>query len=106
DRIFIFTKAAQPPGTRVRFTLELADGPALIHGEGEVTRVRPDKGDPSKPPGMELRFEPLDENSRAMIERMLQARSGTVPANPFSEVSDSAIEYFVEWSVLQSTEAH
>jgi hypothetical protein len=29
-----------------------------------------------------------------------------VPANPFSEVSDSAIEYFVEWSVLQSTEAH
>jgi uncharacterized protein (TIGR02266 family) len=82
DRIFIFTKAAQPPGTRVRFTLELADGPALIHGEGEVTRVRPDKGDPSKPPGMELRFQPLDVDSRQMIERMIKARSGVAPSTP------------------------
>jgi hypothetical protein len=29
--------------------------------------------------------------------------TGTVPANPFSEVSDGAIEYFVEWSLEQST---
>jgi len=28
---------------------------------------------------------------------------GTVPANPFSEISDGAIEYFVEWSLEQST---
>src|SRR5689334_16999017 len=77
DRIFIFTKASQPPGTRVRFTLELADGPALIHGEGTVTRIRADQGDASKPPGMELRFEPLDDDSRAMIQKMLAARGGT-----------------------------
>ena len=32
--------------------------------------------------------------------------SGTVPANPFSEISDGAIEYFVEWSMEQSTAAH
>src|SRR3954469_103708 len=63
DRIFIFTKASQPPGTRVRFTLALADGPALIHGEGIVPRIRPDQGDPAKPPGMELRFEPIDAAS-------------------------------------------
>jgi hypothetical protein len=75
DRIFIFTKSSQPPGTRVRFTLELADGQPLINGEGTVTRIRPDSGDPSKPPGMELRFLPLDEKSRMLVERMLRARN-------------------------------
>src|SRR6266568_9082578 len=73
DRIFIFTKASQPPGTRVRFTLELAEGPPLIHGEGTVTRIRADQGDPSKPPGMELRFQALDSASRDMVARMMAA---------------------------------
>jgi hypothetical protein len=77
DRIFIFTKSSQPPGTRVRFTLELADGTPLIHGEGTVTRIRADSGDAAKPPGMELKFVPLDEHSRDLIARMLQARAGT-----------------------------
>lgn len=77
DRIFIFTKASQPPGTRVRFTLELAEGPALLHGVGTVTRIRPDQGDPAKPPGMELRFEPIDQASRDMVARMLNARGTT-----------------------------
>ena len=74
DRIFIFTKSSQPPGTRVRFTLELSDGQPLINGEGTVTRIRPDSGDPAKPPGMELRFVPLDEPSRELVGRMLHAR--------------------------------
>ena len=77
DRIFIFTKSSQPPGTRVRFTLELADGQPLIDGEGTVTRIRPDSGDASKPPGMELRFIPLDEASRVLVDRMLRAREST-----------------------------
>src|SRR5258708_18761279 len=73
DRIFIFTKSSQPPGTRVRFNLELADGQPLINGEGTVTRIRPDVGDPAKPPGMELRFVPLDETSQKLVLRMLAA---------------------------------
>ena len=77
DRIFIFTKSSQPTGTRVRFTLELSDGQTLIHGEGTVTRIRPDGGDPSKPPGMELKFVPLDEGSRHLVDRMLKAREAT-----------------------------
>jgi hypothetical protein len=31
---------------------------------------------------------------------------GTVPANPFSQVSDNAIEYFVEWSLESSVGPH
>jgi PEGA domain-containing protein len=77
DRIFIFTKSSQPPGRRVRFTLELADGTPLIHGEGTVTRIRADSGDSAKPPGMELKFVPLDEHSRDLVARMLRAREGT-----------------------------
>src|SRR5438445_11178455 len=77
DRIFIFTKSSQPPGTRVRFTLELSDGQPLLTGEGTVTRIRPDSGDPTKPPGMELKFVPLDEQSRELVGRMLRAREGT-----------------------------
>src|SRR5439155_19411471 len=77
DRIFIFTKSSQPAGTRVRFTLELADGVPLIHGEGTVTRIRTDSGDPSKPPGMELKFVPLDEASQKLVARMLKAREAT-----------------------------
>src|SRR5881396_482135 len=73
DRLFIFTKSSQPAGTRVRFTLELADGQPLIHGEGTVMRVRNESDDPSKPPGMELKFHPLDDHSRALVARMLLA---------------------------------
>jgi Tfp pilus assembly protein PilZ len=95
DRIFIFTKASQPPGTRVRFTLELSDGPPLIHGEGTVTRIRPDSGDASKPPGMELRFVPIDEASRKMVERMRATRSTSgehmpAPAQPTTNPGDDA----------------
>jgi len=86
DRIFIFTKSSQPPGTRVRFTLELADGTPLIYGEGTVTRIRPDSGDASKPPGMELKFVPLDEASRELQARMLRARDqGTGQLSVVSE---------------------
>ncbi len=77
DRIFIFTKSSQPAGTQVRFTLELSDGKPLIHGEGTVTRVRPETADVSKPPGMELKFVPLDQHSRDLVDRMLKARDGT-----------------------------
>src|SRR5262249_55539944 len=42
--------------------------------EGTVTRIRPDSGDLTKPPGMELKFQPLDERSRELVARMLRAR--------------------------------
>src|SRR5262245_51675071 len=75
DRIFIFTKSAQEPGTQVRFTLELADSTVLLSGEGTVTRTRPDVGDPGKPPGMELRFTPLDDASALLHNELLMARA-------------------------------
>ena len=107
DRIFIFTKSSQPPGTRVRFTLELADGQPLLYGEGNVTRIRADTGDPSKPPGMELKFVPLDEASRTLLDRMLHARdAGTgqlsavtsVPSSQFREETTDAQTNMGNWA--------
>src|SRR3954452_12865080 len=74
DRIFIFTKSSQPPGTRVRFTLELVDGQPLIHGEGTVTRIRSETDDAARPPAMELSSQPLDEPSRLLVARMMATR--------------------------------
>jgi PEGA domain len=185
DRIFIFTKTAKNVGDRVRFSLCLSNGEAVLNGEGTVTRVQKD-GDPTRPPGMELRFQPTDESSQTLVEFLLATRAdlahgddieppgegspnvpsmkvdlktflagmtpptpqtppatppqqasstpvpapelppmrlrrptpiftdlhvvlpppGTVPANPFSQVSDNAIEYFVEWSLESNVGPH
>jgi len=94
DRIFIFTKSSQPVGTRVRFTLQLADaGTALLVGQGVVTRVRQETGDPGKPPGMEVKFTPLGEDSVRMVARMLERRSAelsTVGALPVEVPAERA----------------
>jgi len=77
DRIFIFTKTPQPVGTRVRFSLHLADGEPIIHGKGTVTRVQ--EGDDARhPPGMELVFVTLDDRSQTIVDFMHAARLGTV----------------------------
>jgi hypothetical protein len=153
DRIFIFTKSAKSVGERVRFALCLANGEAVLNGEGTVTRVQKD-GDPTRPPGMELRFQALDDSSQTLVDFLLATRAdltpvsedvlpprpeplaktlpavadtpprprrptpvfaekhfvppapGTIPANPFSEVSDNAIEFFVEWSLESNVGPH
>lgn len=82
DRIFIFTKTSQPPGTRMRFALELGDGKPLVSGEGTVTRVRAATDDPNRPPGMELRFSPIDDASRKIVALMLAERDARSAATP------------------------
>jgi molecular chaperone DnaK len=76
DRIFIFSKNPQPPGTQVRFTLQLQNGEALISGRGTVKRMQLDSGDTHRPPGMEVQFTPLDERSQTLVEFMRATRSG------------------------------
>jgi hypothetical protein len=80
DRIFIFSKAQQPVGTQLRFHLQLPDGEPLLSGRGTVMRVQPEGGDARHPPGMELKFEPLDERSRTLVEFMVATRQGATQA--------------------------
>ena len=82
DRIFIFSKAPQPVGTRVRFTLQLQSGEVLISGRGTVLRVQADTGDSRHPPGMELAFVPLDERSQTLLDFMTASRAEAAAAAP------------------------
>lgn len=105
DRIFIATDAVEPPGSLVQFRVNLADGRAALHGTGTVLETRSD-GAPGLPRGMLLRFVALDEGSARVVERMGAARPTTavlpatvLPANPFGDVPEAAIAYFVDWSL-------
>jgi hypothetical protein len=79
DVVFVPTEGIQPPGRRVRFVFALADGSDLVSGEGVVLRMRRDSGDARRPPGMELRYQVLDEESQIVVERLLAARQTTPP---------------------------
>src|SRR5690242_9184671 len=72
--IFIATKSVKPPGTLVRFELQLSDGTKLLKGEGVVAWKRESDSEeaqvPGRPPGMGLRFSKLDADSRKLIERI------------------------------------
>ncbi|HWE31146.1 MAG TPA: PEGA domain-containing protein [Polyangia bacterium] len=72
--VFVPTEGVQPSGRRVRFVFALIDGTDVVSGEGVVMRMRRDSGDPRRPPGMELRYQILDEASQAIVERLLAAR--------------------------------
>ncbi len=74
DRIFIFSSVPQKQGTAVRFHLVLADGTSLIRGEGRVVRARSDASDPARPPGMDVKFTPVDDASRDLVEFLRATR--------------------------------
>src|SRR5690349_14509174 len=76
DRLFIFSKTPQAPGTKVRFALQLASGEVLLQGRGTVQRTVPPPGDARHPPGMEVQFTPLDERSKTLVEFMLATKAG------------------------------
>src|SRR2546423_4197803 len=61
--VFVPTEAVQPTGRRVHFVFALAGGEDVVSGEGVVLRMRRDSGDPRRPPGMELRYQILDQAS-------------------------------------------
>jgi PEGA domain-containing protein len=79
DIVFVPTEGIQPPGRRVRFVFALAGGEDLVVGDGVVLRMRRDSGDLRRPPGMELRYQILDDASQEIVERLFAARQSTPP---------------------------
>jgi len=90
--IFIATRSVKPTGTVVRFELQLADGRKLLKGEGVVAWKRdPDPENPSRAPGIGVRYSKLDADSRRLIERIVQYKAehgdsdgGGVPQAPLT----------------------
>lgn len=78
--LFIRTKSPKPTGTKIRFELLLADGSRALRGEGVVVTVRKEDK-----PGMALRFNLLDADSQAVVDRTVSAHGqGALAPTPLS----------------------
>jgi uncharacterized protein (TIGR02266 family) len=74
--IFIKTKKPLETGALLKFEFQLQGGAAVIHGVGRVAWRRAEEhARPDLPAGMGIKFIKLDEQSRAVIER-IEARHG------------------------------
>ena len=65
--MFVRTPALRPPGTFVRFELDLANGLESIVGQAEVAWIRRHDDGLFRPAGMGLRFLGLDKESQDLI---------------------------------------
>ncbi len=72
--MFLRSAAPAPPGARIVFAIRLADGYTLVRGVGEVMWTREPGEDPSKPPGMGIRFVELEEEGRQLIRKLVDER--------------------------------
>ncbi|HUK66108.1 MAG TPA: TIGR02266 family protein [Anaeromyxobacteraceae bacterium] len=74
--MFVRTRDPRPAGTPVRFDLQLKGGEHVICGEGVVVwSTSPSApGEPTRVPGMGVRFTALDPGSRALVDRMVAGR--------------------------------
>jgi molecular chaperone DnaK len=106
--IFIQSRKLYDKGTLIRFEVQLKTGETVLRGKG-VVNWRREAGPPGgKPqtPGMGVRFLELDDFSRKVIHRMLQARGADAPAPPVApsgpaaaarpEASDDLLDVEVE----------
>jgi molecular chaperone DnaK len=79
--VFIRTREPKPVGTVLAFELRLANGEAVIRGQGVVRWTEPENrtAKPVKAPGMGVQFLHLDESSRALVERIVAAKATATP---------------------------
>src|SRR6478752_4425372 len=75
--MFIKTPSPFPAGTLLKFEVKIAEDQKVMQGVGRVVwkRDTPDP-DPDKPCGMGVKFIKIDDESRTVIERLLQQRGG------------------------------
>ncbi len=73
DSIFIVTRTPRPVGTRIRFSVTLDSGSAMLTGYAEVVDSYASNGNPFRRPGMRLKFLELDDASRALLHSIVAA---------------------------------
>src|SRR5689334_4422362 len=75
--MFIKTKTPLEIGARLKLELQLSDASPVIQGVGRVCWRRMPNADPqAPPPGMGIKFEKLEDDSRATVERIVRGRGG------------------------------
>src|SRR4029077_15367813 len=69
--LFIKTPTPFPPGTLLKFEIRIAGDKAVIAGVGRVVWKRePTSSGAERPAGMGVKFIKIDENSRAVIDKL------------------------------------
>lgn len=74
--IFIKTKSALEPGALIRLELQLSDATPVIQGSGRVKWRRVPAPESALPAGMGIEFIRLEASSRALVDRIVDAREG------------------------------
>ncbi len=78
--LFLRTKSPKATGTKIRFDLLLSGGKRALRGEGVVVTIRE-----GAKPGMALRFNLLDPESKTTVERLVERHGeGTLAPTPLS----------------------
>lgn len=98
--MFISSRTPKEPGTELRFELRLADDSRLIAGRGLVKWVRkPDPDRPKAPRGMGIEFLSLSQESKKLVERIVEQRrkqglgmSPEIPYHSATQAADSSVE--------------
>ncbi|MCA9670513.1 MAG: TIGR02266 family protein, partial [Myxococcales bacterium] len=81
--MFIQSRAPQPVGTQLRFELLIQGGVRLLKGEGRVVWIKEyDASKPMQAHGMGVRFNELDDESRATVERILAFKQRSTSEPP------------------------
>ncbi len=73
--IFIKTASPFPTGTLIKFEVRIAEEQSVMTGVGRVTWRRERDRGPDEPAGMGVKFIKIDDDSVAVIDRLVAARS-------------------------------
>ncbi len=79
---FVETTAPCPPGTLLKFELQVEKEQRAMHGVGRVVWSRDTTGDRKETPvGMGIKFIKIDEGTQSMIDRLVQAQNENAPSS-------------------------
>src|ERR1700712_5984487 len=93
--LYIKSSQPMPVGTLLKFQFQLKDESALIRGVGRVvwTRIEED-AEADQPAGMGIKFIKMDNDSRAMVERIVDSPAderGTYESGRYNATSAEPI---------------
>ena len=91
--IFIKTPSPFPPGTLLKFELRIQDEQAVLAGVGRVVWKR-EAGDSGgdQPAGMGVKFIKLDEKSKSLIAKLVDAQQGGASAYEAGKTANGGTE--------------
>src|ERR1700689_1380144 len=79
--IFIKTPSPFPPGTLLKFEIRIQDEQSVLAGVGRVVWKRePSESSDVSPGGMGVKFIKIDDKSKGIIQKLVEAQAGGVSA--------------------------